>query len=139
MHSSTDLKMSFTSAIVLGGVGGIGKEICVQLIGQGLKVNVKFTRKQTILTNLLLQKLAVIDIVDDVALTNALGAEFKTVQFLYKKCTVTDEVELRKCMTEIKDKFEWIDVVVNSVGVLDEANPKRTIDINYVCISFFMK
>lgn len=31
--------MVFTSAIVLGGAGGIGKEICVQLIGRGLQVN----------------------------------------------------------------------------------------------------
>lgn len=40
-------------------------------------------------------------------------------------------------MTAIKDEFEWVDVIVNSAGVLDEANPKRTIDINYVCISIF--
>ncbi|XP_037044818.1 alcohol dehydrogenase 1-like [Bradysia coprophila] len=105
--------MTFTSAIVLGGVGGIGKEICVQLIGKGLK------------------NLAVIDVVDDVTVTTALEAEFKNVNFLYKKCSVTDESELRKCMTAIKDEFEWVDVIVNSVGVLDEASPKRTIDINY--------
>lgn len=31
--------MTFTSAIVLGGAGGIGKEICLQLIGRGLTVS----------------------------------------------------------------------------------------------------
>lgn len=32
--------MAYTSAIVLGGVGGIGKEICLQLIKSGLKVKI---------------------------------------------------------------------------------------------------
>ncbi|KAG4077424.1 hypothetical protein HA402_002851 [Bradysia odoriphaga] len=105
--------MTFTSAIVLGGVGGIGKEICVQLIGKGLK------------------NLAVIDVIDDVTVTTALEAQFKNVNFLYKKCSVTDEPALRKCMTEIMDELGWVDVIINSAGVLDEANPKRTIDINY--------
>lgn len=64
----------------------------------------------------------------------SLKSEFKNINFLYKKCSVTDEAELRKCMNEIKDKMEWIDVIVNSAGVLDETNSKRTIDINYVSI-----
>lgn len=82
----------------------------------------------------LLQKLAVIDVLDEVTVTSSLESEFTNIKFVYKKCSVTDESELRKCMNEIKDQMEWIDVIVNSAGVLDETNSKRTIDINYVRI-----
>lgn len=61
-------------------------------------------------------------------------AEFENIKFIYKQCSVTNESELRKTMVLIKDELEWVDVIVNSVGVLEETNPKRTIDINYVRI-----
>lgn len=80
------------------------------------------------------QHLAVIDILDE---ASSLEEEFKNVKFVYKKCSVTDEQELRKCMTQIRDSLGWVDVIVNSVGVLDETSPKRTIDINYVGIPMF--
>jgi len=102
-----------TTAIVLGGIGGIGKEVCLQMIRRGL-------------TNL-----AVIDIVDEATAISSLDTEFKSIRFIYKSCSVTDESELRKCMTQIKDELESVDVIVNSVGVLDETNPSRAISINY--------
>jgi len=34
-------------------------------------------------------------------------------------------------MSQIKEELEWVDVIVNSVGVVDETNPNRTISINY--------
>ncbi|KAJ6633497.1 Alcohol dehydrogenase 1 [Pseudolycoriella hygida] len=104
--------MAFTSAIVLGGIGGIGKEICLQLIDRGLK------------------NLGIIDVLDEAIASSSLDA-FRNVKLVYKKCSVTDESELRKCMTEISNQLEWIDLVVNSVGVLDEINPQRAIAINY--------
>lgn len=81
-----------------------------------------------------MQKLAIIDILDEATATRSLEAEFKTIQLIYKQCSVTEESELRKIMGQIKDTLEWVDVIVNSAGVLDETNPKRTIDINYVSI-----
>uniref|UniRef100_A0A336MRX3 CSON006124 protein n=1 Tax=Culicoides sonorensis TaxID=179676 RepID=A0A336MRX3_CULSO len=98
------------SAIVLGGAGGIGKEICVQLVNRGLK------------------KLAIIDVVEE-ALCKDL---FKNLDsYTYKQCSVTDEPKLREYMTSLKSSMGGLDLVVNSAGILDEQSPKRTIDINY--------
>jgi len=107
--------MNFTNtkAIVLGGIGGIGKEICLQMISRGLK------------------NLAIIDVVDEATAISSLESEFKGIRFIYKCCSVTDEPELKKCMIQIKDELECIDVIVNSVGVLNETNPSRAISINY--------
>jgi len=102
-----------TSAVVLGGIGGIGREISVQLMKRGVK------------------NLAIIDVVDEATAIAALGSEFKSIKFIYKQCSVTDESNLRKIMGQIKDELEWVDVIVNSAGVIDETNSKRTIDINY--------
>lgn len=81
-----------------------------------------------------MQNLAVIDVLDEATAISSLEDEFKSIKFIYRQCSVTDEPELRKCMVQIKDELEWIDLVINSVGVLDENNSKRTIDINYVRI-----
>lgn len=70
-------------------------------------------------------------------MTTSLPVEFKKVKFIYKNCSVTDEPKLRACMTQIKNDFGCIDIVVNSVGVADEKNVKQTIDINYVGSFFF--
>jgi len=107
------MNFSNTSAIVLGGIGGIGKEISLQLIRHGV------------------QKLAIIDVIDEGTVNASLESEFKNIKFIYKQCSVTDESGLRKVMGQIKDELGWVDVIVNSVGVLDERNAKRTIDINY--------
>lgn len=88
--------------------------------------------------NIPLQSLAVIDLIDEATARNSFGDEFKTIKFLYKQCSVTDEPELRKCMGEIKEELEGIGIIVNSAGILDETQPKRTIDINYVCIFIFL-
>lgn len=82
------------------------------------------------------QNLAIVDVVDEATINTSLEDEFKNIKFIYRQCSVTDEAELRKCMVQIKDEFEWVDLVINSAGVIDEINPKRTIDINYVRISF---
>lgn len=71
---------------------------------------------------------------NDESVISELESEFKNIKFVYKKCSITDEQELRKCMTQIRDDFVWVDVIVNSVGILNETNAKATIDINYVCI-----
>lgn len=70
---------------------------------------------------------------DEAAARSFLSTEFTTIKFIYKQCSVTDEPELRKCMNQIKDELEWIDIIVNSAGILDETKPMNTIAINYVC------
>lgn len=111
------IDLSGKSVIVLGGVGGIGKAIVSNLLDYGLK------------------HLGVIDIVDErtahAALKDFILPE-KKIQFVYAKSLVEDEDALRKTMQGLATKLKGVDVVINSVGVLDELDPKKTILINYV-------
>lgn len=43
-----------------------------------------------------------------------------------------DEFVLEKCMEGIKKEMGGLDIVINSVGILDESDPKKMIQINYV-------
>lgn len=74
---------------------------------------------------------------DQMGAMDVLGPEFKNINFIYKQCSVTDEPKLRTYMTQIKDEFKRLDIIINSSAVLDEMNSKRTIDINYVSVLFF--
>lgn len=85
-------------------------------------------------TDLLYQRLAIIDIVEEVEARPLLETEYQNIKFIYKQCSVTEESELRKCMNEIKSELDWVDIIVNSAGIIDESKWKRTIDINFVCV-----
>lgn len=79
--------------------------------------------------------MAIIDVLDETK-GNDLCKEFpfKGPHVIYKQCSVSDEVKLDSCMTLIKNEMGSLDLVINSAGVLDEQNPKRMIEINYVRI-----
>lgn len=105
------------SALVLGGVGGIGKSIVSHLLSSGLT------------------RLGVIDIVDDAKANEALSdllSQYKGIKFVNSKCLIEDEPALRVAMTRIAKDLNGLDLVINSVGILNELDPKKTIMINYV-------
>lgn len=56
----------------------------------------------------------------------------ENVTFIYKKATVEDAVALRVAMQEVDVKLGGLDFIINSVGILNEQNPSKTISINYV-------
>jgi len=107
------MDFTYKSAVVLGGIGGIGKAICLHFMKRGLK------------------SLAIIDVLDETKALTSLGGNFKAIKLIYKQCSVTDEPQLRKCMAQIKDELEGVDIIINSSGILDETQWKNTIDINY--------
>lgn len=103
------------SALVLGGVGGIGKATITSLLDAGVN------------------RLGVIDIVEDGGNILAdLLTGHKDVQFIYDRCGVEDESKLRVVIKNMSQKLDGFDVVVNSVGILNEQDPKSTIMINLV-------
>ncbi|XP_063698210.1 alcohol dehydrogenase 1-like [Culicoides brevitarsis] len=102
------MDLSTKKAIVIGGAGGIGVAIVENLVQRGI------------------QKLAVIDMLEEEKASKL----FKTEVF-YKKCSVTDEIELESAMKSLKDEMEGLDIVINSAGISNEHNRKALIDINY--------
>lgn len=110
------------SSLVLGGVGGIGRTIVSNLLNAGLT------------------RLAVIDIVDEGKAHDSLIdliKQYPTIKFNYAKCLVEDEPELRQVMGNLSTDMGGFDFVINSVGILDEWDPKKTILINYVSVISF--
>lgn len=108
------------SALVLGGVGGIGKAVVDHLLASGVR------------------RIGVIDIVDETKAREVLDdllSRAKGVQFVYIKSEVQDEPALRSAMQDIATKLKGLDMVFNSVGILDEQDPKKMIMINFVSIS----
>lgn len=105
------------SALVLGGVGGIGKAVIDHLLAAGL------------------QRLAVIDITEETQAREALGdllSRSSHVQFVYAKSPVDDEPKLREAMTTVAEELKGLDIVINSAGIFNENDPKGTIMINFV-------
>lgn len=77
--------------------------------------------------------MSVIDVIDATSANDVFTeGQFKQVQFIYKQCSVTEEKSLRICMHMLKQEMKGLDVVINSVGILDEQSPQKTIEINYV-------
>lgn len=83
------------------------------------------------------QKLSVIDVIDVTKAKDVfIEGQFKHVHFIYKQCSVTDDKKLRDCMSLLKQEMNGLDIVINSVGILDEQSPLKTIEINYVRAHF---
>lgn len=70
--------------------------------------------------------------VDEAKAKELFKEDLPKLHFTYKQCSVSDEVELEKCMSVIKQELGGLDIVINSAGVLDELNPRRVTEINYV-------
>lgn len=70
--------------------------------------------------------------VDEIKARDLFKEDLPKLHFTYKQCSVSDEVELEKCMLAIKQELGGLDIVINSAGVLDELNPRRVTEINYV-------
>lgn len=111
------MNLSEKSALILGGVGGIGKAIVDNLLKAGVK------------------RIGIIDIVELRYVKELLDELLYTnsgVHFVYARGAVENEEELRTEMTNIAKKFNGIDIIINSVGILKENDPKNMILINFV-------
>lgn len=76
-----------------------------------------------------------IDLVDDVA--PILGEDVKG--FVYRKASVDDQKMLEKAMTELSQELGGFDVVINSVAIVNERDPSRTVSVNIVSLIVYSK
>ena len=110
------------SALILGGVGGLGKATVKSFIEAGVN------------------RIGVIDILNDEKAKDVLSDLLEShanLRFVYRKCGVEDESTLRVAMTDIYRELSGFDLVVNSVGILNEQDHKSTIMVNLVRIKYF--
>jgi len=99
------------SALVLGGLGGIGLEIVKHLIKAGI------------------EKIAVIDLPENASETLLKAVE--GIAFIYRSSRVDDELALKATMGDISKEFGGLDIVVNSVGIIQEAEQEKMISVNF--------
>lgn len=114
MNSLTD-----KSAVIIGGCGGIGIEICRVLVEAGVT------------------KLGVIDVHEDLQKETILGNSSPDLIFVYQKASVIEKEHLEKVLEQVKTKLGQIQILINAAGIVDEQNPERTFSINTVSSAFF--
>lgn len=103
--------LSGKKVIVIGGLGGIGTEICKSLLENGV------------------EKLGIID------MQERLTSDFEGNSLVsYTKCSVDNREELRKAFENFKISFNGIDMAINSAGIVDESNYERAFSVNTVRI-----
>ncbi|KXJ74246.1 hypothetical protein RP20_CCG014070 [Aedes albopictus] len=103
------------AAVVIGGSGGIGVEICKKLLLSGLS------------------KLAIVDVneLPTETIRDQIAACNTTAQIVSIKCDITNKSNLDDAIRgRVLAQFGYIDLLVNSAGTVDERNPERLIAIN---------
>ncbi|XP_021699124.1 alcohol dehydrogenase 1 isoform X2 [Aedes aegypti] len=102
------------AAVVIGGTGGIGVEICKKLLSSGIS------------------KLAILDVneLPPEAIANITSCN-PTAEFVSARCDITNKSNLEDVIrSQVMEKFGYIDLLVNSAGTVDERDPGRLIAIN---------
>lgn len=112
--------MQFTgkSAIVVGGAGGIGSELCRSLLQHDVK------------------NLAIVDILtsDESTTVKELSKDFDGKRIVYLQANIGKLVELELAFKEAVEKFGGkLDVVINTAGVFNDKNVNETLTVNAVC------
>lgn len=103
---------SDTKAIVIGGLGGIGRCVCLTLLAQ--KVS----------------KLAIIDLHD--GLLDLYGENIKLKNVIYRQCGIHEKVKLREVFTEIWKELNGFNLAINTAGVSNEWDYETTFKVNTV-------
>ncbi|XP_039429095.1 alcohol dehydrogenase 1-like [Culex pipiens pallens] len=113
--SSQKMSLKDKTAVLLGGLGGIGFEIGKHLLKNGIS------------------KLFLLDI--SANFDGEMRAELQAYNIdssiYYRQCDVTDKDRLSELLRqEVMGRLHFIDVFINSVGIIDEQDPDRVLAVN---------
>lgn len=107
------MKLEGTVAVVLGGARGIGKSYCESLLQRNVKV-------------------ICADILEELgkAVEKAFEAQFGSGKAIFRSCNGKEDTEIRELLKFAQTHFGRLDIVVNNVGIVDEANWQAVMDLN---------
>lgn len=57
---------------------------------------------------------------------------FQELHYIYKSSSVTDYDHLKSVMSDIRQEFGRLDIVINAAGIANEIDHQKMIDINFV-------
>ncbi|XP_029713827.2 alcohol dehydrogenase 1-like [Aedes albopictus] len=103
------------SAVVLGGLGGIGFEIGKHLLRNGIS------------------KLFLLDIVQNFDAEKRAELQSCNVEgvIFYKQCDIAKKDQMEKLLrSDVVQKLHFIDIFVNAAGIINEQNPELVVAVN---------
>ncbi|XP_063703027.1 15-hydroxyprostaglandin dehydrogenase [NAD(+)]-like [Culicoides brevitarsis] len=107
------MNFSDKSALIIGGLGGLGKAICQELVENGIS------------------KIGIIDLLEETEVNIKTFLKSDSIHFIYRKCSVTEFDSLKTAMKSIKDEFGCLDILINAAGIANELQHQKVIDINF--------
>ena len=113
------MELQNKNIIYLGGFGGIGKK-CIE----------EFLKKD-------IQNLIIFDLREDSQVLKYLQDTYKSCMIHYIPVDVTKSESIAEAFKQAKEKLDYIDLVVNGCGLMNDTHLDLTIDINLV--SFHIK
>ncbi|XP_067643370.1 alcohol dehydrogenase 2 [Eurosta solidaginis] len=100
------------NAVITGGVGGIGLQVCKQLLANEAS------------------KVAIIDIQENLEDISKLRTAHPTQTIMLVKVDVANRQAIENAYEELKKAFDSIDIVVNIAGIFNDQDVQRTILVN---------
>ncbi|XP_055913881.1 development-specific 25 kDa protein-like [Eupeodes corollae] len=100
------------NVVYIGGCGGIGSATCKLLVNKKVA------------------NLAVLDVVENVALIKELTTLNPLTKVFFLRIDICDRDNIKKCLTEVISKIKTIDVLINGSGVCNEFRAEIPIGVN---------
>lgn len=106
------MELNNKNIIYLGGFGGIGQK-CIE----------EFLKKD-------IKNLIIFDLKENSEVLKNLQDSYKSCQIQYIPVDVTKSESIEKAYKQAKEKLDYIDIVVNGCGLMNDRHLDLTIDIN---------
>lgn len=110
------------NVLITGGTGGIGHGIAKKLLQFGVEVS-KSSRFVFFFPNIcfsILQNVGIFDIADKANTILSLQNEFPKNSIVFYQCDIQNRFELNFAYKKFINDFSYIDIVVNSAGIMNE-------------------
>lgn len=124
------------TAVIVGGTGGIGYATARQLLNEGLTVSswsIPTDWDNNLYTNPIRTKnLALVDIVDNDNKSKELQKDYPAQNVSFWTADVSKRQSVDAAFKEVVQKFQRIDLLINSAGILKEKDPEAVMNINAV-------
>jgi len=102
------------TAVVTGGCSGIGYATIEHFLKQGI------------------QNIAILDLDDAKNVTQSLQNSYRNQNVIFIKTDVTRKEQVKSAFAEVISKFEFIDFVVGSAGIVREKDYELTLNVNLI-------
>ena len=134
------------TSIVTGGAGGIGHQICCQLLSNHITVwelHRMVDQKRELNVTPFIAEFGDCWHCRSARFLSSLPGEFPSTSIAYFECDISVEKDLKRTLNEIHEQFGTIDILINSAGIFNDRDVELTLRVNVVSFasnfSYFLK